>query len=401
MYDERSQSTNETIGGKDATEFTKKFLEELQKNGKRASDKPDDINGKGIQEGKYIGEYGKTDSTTTIEYKTLVENIFNKVRDYFKTYEETYNIIVKEYGIKIASLYFSPNYRSIKDLTVQTSESGTENVELLGVYPSGKEMSVLMRGFKAALDSKVETADFVSILDLNRILPNSIEVNANKLLKKKIKEVLLLGDNSLVEKMLNNSSIKTLEDSRNEVITLIDKANYIVKYKEDGTINGGTASSVLFTLPGITSSSEFYDRYSDVIKYIKKHHKDFTEDLDLSINFNSTSISQGDFEEVLSIVMKDPILIKEVIDVLIGSQADPSQTKTRLKMETNLKKFATQPEEKKFKTHKEPKTKTSLMEVQYDVQTTDVITDNEKKGDLEKIFKNKNKVGSTLNYYKP
>ncbi len=391
MYDERSESTNEKINGQDAKTFTKEFLTELYEKSKTTNNKADDINGKGIQEGKYIGEYVKTDSTNTIEYKTLITKIFDKVKDYFETYQKTYNIIVKEYGTKIASLYFSPTYRSIKDLTIQTSESGTEDVELLGVYPSGKEMPVLMRGFKAALDAKVETVDFVSILNFDRILPNSIEANANKLLKKKFKDVLLSGDNSLVGKMLNNSAIKTLEDARNEIITLIDKANYIVKYKEDGTISGSTASSVLFELPGIT---DFYSKYSDVISYIKKHHKDFTEDLDMSINFNSTSISDSDFEEVLSILMKDPILIGDVIDVF-GSEVDTS------KMESKLKKFATQPEEKKFKSHKDPKPKTSLEEVIYDVQTTDTITEAEKKSELEKIFKNKNKVGSTLNYYKP
>ena len=394
MYDERSESTNEKIGGVDAAVFTKEFLEEINANGKRLNEVPDDINGKGIKEGSYIGEFVKTDSTSTIDYEPLITNIFDKVKDYFDTYQKTYNIIVKEYGTKMASVYFSPNYRSVKDLTVQTSESNTENVELLGVYPSGKEIAVLMRGFKAALDSKVETSDFVSILNFNGILPNSIEANANKLLKKKFKEILIEGDNSLAGKMLNNTAIKTLEDSRNEIITLIDKANYVVKYKEDGTISGSTASSVLFALPGITNSSEFYDKYSDVISYIKKHHKDFTEDLNLSINFNSSSISDGDFEEVLSIVMKDPILIGDVIDVF-GTQVDTS------KMEKKLKKFATQPEEKKFKTHKEPKPKTSLKDVDYDTQTTNTITDTTKKGELEKIFKNKNKVGSTLNYYKP
>ena len=92
--------------------------------------------------------------------------------------------------------------------------------------------------------------------------------------------------------------------------------------------------------------------------------------------------------------MKDPILIGDVIDVF-GTEVDTS------KMEKKLKKFATQPEEKKFKAHKEAKIKTSLEEVIYDIQTTDTITDNAKKGELEKIFKNKNKVGSTLNYYKP
>ena len=391
MYDERSESTNDTIGGKDAAEFTKEFLEDINKNGKRINELPDDINGKGIQEGKYIGNYSKTDSTYVIEYEELIKNIFDKVKDYFDTYQKTYNIIVKEYDTKIASLYFSPNYRSIKDLTVQTSESGTENIELLGIYPSGKEMAVLMRGFKTALDSKVETADFVSILNFNRILPNSIEANANKLLKKKFKDILLSGENSLVDKMLNNSAIKTLEDARNEIITLIDKANYVVKYNEDGTISGTTASSVLFELPGI---SNFYDNYSDAISYIKKHHKDFTEDLDMSINFNSTSISDGDFEDILSVVMKDPLLISDVIKVF-GPDIDTS------KMETKLTKFATQPKEKKFKSHKEPNPKTSLEGIIYDIQTTDTITDAEKKGELEKIFKNKNKVGSTLNYYKP
>ena len=394
MYDERSQATNEKIDGKDAADFTKEFLTELNEKGKKTSDLPDDINGKGIKEGSYIGEYVKTDSTTTIEYKTLITNIFDKVKDYFDMYQKTYNTTVVEYGTKLSSVFFSPNYRSIKDLTVQTSETNTENVELLGVYPSGKEMSVLMRGFKAALDSKTETADFVSILGLDRILPNSIEANANKLLKKKFKEILISDSKSLVNKMLEMSSIKTLEDARNEIIKLIDKVNYIVKYKEDGTISGSTASSVLFTLPGITSSSEFYGKYSDAISYIKKNHKDFTEDLDLSINFNSTSISDGDFEHILSVIMKDPILIGDIIDVF-GTEVDTS------KMEKKLKKFAIQPEEKKFKTHKEAKAKTSLEEVIYDIQTLDVISDTEKKSELEKIFKNKNKVGSTLNYYKP
>ena len=70
----------------------------------------------------------------------------------------------------------------------------------------------------------------------------------------------------------------------------------------------------------------------------------------------------------------------------------PNKLKNLLDQLSKISHINDKPEEKKFKTHKEAKPKTSLEEVIFNIQTTDVITDNVKKSELEKIFSIKNKI---------
>ena len=97
MYDERSDSTTTTMGGKKTDEFTKEFLEELTKKPEFQLDKMKEDNKTEVTEGTYIG----TLSGTKLNYDTLVNSVYSTVGQYTNTYQSAYTHIVKTYGKKV------------------------------------------------------------------------------------------------------------------------------------------------------------------------------------------------------------------------------------------------------------------------------------------------------------
>ena len=161
MYDERSEATNTKIGGEDADKFTKTFLEELQKrDGFQLNSKTDSSTANEVTQGVYIGGEPKNNKIT---YTDEINMIYSATGAYFNTFQTAYNKIVTEYGTSIASLFFSPTYRTINTLTVN-KPSGTETITLLGQYKVANDLSVLSRGFKTAMDSAIQSTNLTSLL---------------------------------------------------------------------------------------------------------------------------------------------------------------------------------------------------------------------------------------------
>jgi hypothetical protein len=130
MYDERSDSTTTTMGGKKTDEFTKEFLEELTKKPEFQLDKMKEDNKTEVTEGTYIG----TLSGTKLNYDTLVNSVYSTVGQYTNTYQSAYTHIVKTYGKKIGDVLLSPTYRTINTITGSTIDLP---ISILGEYPTG------------------------------------------------------------------------------------------------------------------------------------------------------------------------------------------------------------------------------------------------------------------------
>ena len=98
---------------------------------------------------------------------------------------------------------------------------------------------------------------------------------------------------------------------------------------------------------------------------------------------------------MLSVLLKDDK--KSILD-LYNVDTVNFTDKIKTKLEKKLDNFITKPTEKKFKLDKFP-VKKNDKEIEFEVVTGDLST--EAKTDLKKIFNTKNKIGDTLNYYKP
>ncbi len=385
MYDERSISTTTKIGGEDAEKFTKDFLETLYtKAGFALESKNDSANSNQTVEGTYIG----TPNGDKMKYTNTIDMVYSSVGNYFNTYQAAYNEVLKNFGPKIGQMFLSQNFRTITGYTVNTNISSTEEIKLLGEYKPSMDFNKLQLRLKDSLINYVSnTADLTNVLGFSDVLPSSLVSNSNDLLKPHIKK--LIADK--MQKISDFKEIKKVEDVRKEVIESLDKVNFITKYSIDGKIEKENYSGATFSV-GFTNEG-FYSNYSSVITYIKNNHQYFTEDFTTTLDYSS--LSTNDMNDMLSVLLKDDK--KGILD-LYNVDTVNFTDKIKTKLEKKFDNFITKPTEKKFKLDKFP-VKKNDKEIEFEVVTGDLST--EAKTDLKKIFSKKNKIGDTLNYYKP
>jgi hypothetical protein len=181
MYDERSISTVDTIGGKDREEFTKDFLEKLQVADAPAVDDGNKDEGKTTNFGVYIGAL----SENNLEYSGVVSDVFTKTESFFNTYKDAYNIINKEFGPLIIKMLFSPDYREINkyDIFNTTSLTPGSTIDLFGLPKGGTPHSQLVARLKLKLSEYTKTQDICTIIGFDKVLTQPQIIKANELLK--------------------------------------------------------------------------------------------------------------------------------------------------------------------------------------------------------------------------
>ena len=385
MYDERSISTNETIGGVKAEEFTKKFLEELLNTSSKPPQNPEAQNTNKISEGVYIGA-----GTTELDYGKLVDDVFTNTKSYFDSYEKTYNDIIPKYGTEIGKLLFEPTYRSVHQYDVFTSTSTTpgKTLSIFGQYPKTKELSVLKRGLLSGLITQLENTDLSTMMNLDKELTPPKLTKSNELITPVIKKYVEDKINALVEK----NPFTDLEKTRNTLVTSLDKVNYVVKFGKDIKISGETATSA--TLSGFTYNL-LYDTYSSCIDYVEKNTPKLYTDLTTSINFFGPSFSSVDFENIMKVMLADNIdaIVKEYEkDTIIFPE------NVRNKIRNRIEKFVETPKAKNFKFSKpkERKDKNPLKFTVTEAPETNTGAIDEGK----KIHSDNIPLGNKLNYYK-
>jgi hypothetical protein len=386
MYDERSVSTATLINGQEKEKFTKEFLADLQK-------KPefklvgDDKDKPKVTQGKYIGDL----SSGSINYTNLVNMVYSSVGEYFNTYQSAYNEIIPKYGKKIGYMFFSPTYRIYSGMTINTvsGDTSTDSIELLGEYATVRNLGWHADNFKGTIKYSINNNDIIKIMGFEDIFePNMIDEE-----NVKIREVIVKVISDVVDKFVTIGSVKQLESSRNNVVSTLDKVNFLVRNEGDGKIDGTTFSKT--TLSGFTSSG-FYSEYSSVITYLKDQHSDFTSDLDGTFGFLTDSIDETLLTEFLGILLQGQ---REVLFKLLKEKYD-FRTADRLCFKYD--EFVKTVKPKNFRLGKFPKRKNGN-EITYKINTTDYITDDDVKTSLSNIFNNGrvDLIDMTLNYYKP
>lgn len=391
MYDERSITTNKTIDGVDSEKYTKEFLEQIQKNPHETPRSTTDVSGMGkIHQGEYIGQ----PVNTTLSYDTLINDVFEKTKNYVTSYQDAYNKTQVKYGSEITSMFFSSTYRTIKDYTVYQGAAGSPQttISLFGLYTKGKELNILSRGLKSKMVDNIENNIVSLTKDVFNIKIGEVKIpNSDQLLKPFVSSTI----QNVIDDMVNHKPVQDLEKSRNELISALDKVNYIIYYLHDAMIEGEKYSQ--FGLTGFTYDL-LYEKYSSCINFLTSNLSKLTSYIDISIDFNTpSSITTAQTVSMMSVLLKP---YRNDIYNLYGDIVVFRPTVEKPIIGTALDKFMVTPSEISFKLGKIPEltdTKTLSFETSYSGE----ITDADERTNLKNLKSPKVLVTTKLNYYKP
>jgi hypothetical protein len=390
IYDERSIATNKIIAGKDANQFTKEFLEDLQKRDNRTPEPIENKVENTIESGTYIGEL----SANTLNYDKIVDNIFTETNTYHLEFINNYNIIVQKYGKKLASMALSPTYRTINEYEITKGNNTTTNINIFGLYQKGYELEYLTRLFINKLNTEIESTDLCAIFGFDKELPIGSIDRANKLLRPKVKEI---ATNTLTE-LSSKSAIKCLEEQRNKLITALDQVNFIVKYEKDIKIDkdkNNKDKNLEIQLSGFTRDM-LYNQYSSCIDYLTNNYSKLYSDLDNSIDFLNPTITTLGMSEILSVILQN-----DKFNIISVFSVDKTlfNDKTTKKLTNRLDSFINIPKSKDFKLNNF-KLRSNKNKLTYDILSETESTDQALIEDGKKIKSSVVIVKDKLNYYK-
>ena len=421
MYDERSDATNTMIGGRKADEFTKEFLINLKN--KPEFELINDLvdNKDKVITGKYIGN---PSGYTDMDYTELLygeEGLFVTANKYNILLETTFNTLQALFGENFMKLVFSNDYRTNNKIEVVTTVGDTSprQIEVWGISDSGKELSTLIKNMRPTLNEAIKQTDLTrDIFDFWKT--PSANIDACQGSDYNLKNDLLphIIDQKF-DDMLTTSGLKFLEDTRNKLIEIIDKLNFIVYYEHDGKIENDAYKQA--NLDGFVGS-DFYDRYKEVIDFLDNTHTKLNEKLDsnpVQIDFDTPDEDMlGIFSETE--IMKDFIyhMIRYqenriidyystdkgfVYDVLLEDMIGAQSYADYVNDWFNDNNFIEDQilKSKTFKIGIDYPKALGTKKVSYTITSEEDLTDDTEGGILNKIFINKPFLDpDKLNYYK-
>jgi hypothetical protein len=393
MYDERSIPTDGRIGYENREKFTKEFLETLKNlDTAKTASVPTDPNK--IAQGTFIG----VGSGTKLVYTTIVNDFYTKSENYTKTYKSVYEQIYKSYGPKVSGLFFSPNYRTVSEATIS---GGYSPLPMFGQYSGTTVLLDLMDGFKESMYNSISINSMMELLGFN-LGGGDMEDQADSI----ITPIIIKIVNDKIDEFSNLSSIKELEKSRNEMVGLIDKLNYVVSVSGDTKISGTTL--VKLTFPTGFDTVDFTLNYDNVIEYLRTFNDNRVNLYDSNFDFNTfgtqVSIDVNDLKDILKLflVNSKSEIIRPLIDSFNGDDMtigiietfygifdtfvspDPSI------LTNSIITLGTAP----LKRNSNP------IEYQTSVDSPYTIEIEDPDDDIFKIFSPKNNLGTTLNFYR-
>ena len=394
MYDERSIATNDTIGGKKAEEFTKVFLEDLNRTYNNSINKnAQSQNTKNVKDGLYMGELK---NGTKMNYTQLIGSVFESTKNYFEKFESTYNNIYTKYGKDITTMLLKGDYRPINQYDVYTSTSPTpgKTLTLHGLHKKTQELEVYTSGLKTALASFVNNSSstyLVNMLGFDKEMTGSLLTDTNVKIKKYITEKII---EEKINELTNSKILSELDTSRNKLIIDLDKLNFVIKNAKDSTVSDGKVKSV--SISGFTSDM-LYNEYDTCIDYIDKNTSKLVEDLSTNITFLNPTIQSADFDFLMKQLLSD----SKTVDAIIAELNDPTLYSNGLKnkLKRRIEKFVEVPKAKNFKLTKF-KNRKSGKEIEFGVSS---ITDESNQtiiNESNQIFSTSNDVDNKLNFYR-
>jgi len=388
IYDERSIPTNQNIDGKPAEKFTKDFLEELLRLNSQPKQEPKPQNVNKISEGKYIGLLDNKNNI--LEYTSYINDVFIYSEQYVKTYETIYNKLIPTYGLEIGKLLFHTVYRTIHEYDVYTTTSNTpgKTISLFGNYKKNKDLFVLKRGLLAALVEKIKTKNLSEMFNLDKDLTPAKVTRSNEF----ITPFIITYVEKIINYLVDKNPFQEMEITRNNLISALDKLNYIIKFGKDSKILGETVTSAM--LSGFTYDV-LYNEYSSCIDYIEKNTFKFYNDLITSIDFYNPIILDNDFEKMIKV-----LLYNSVDGIMKEYEKDTTvfPENVRIKIRKRIEDFVEKPKQKDFKFSKFNQRKNSNV-IKFNI-TESIDTNENVREDIKKINSDFVEVTTKLNFYK-
>ena len=387
MYDERSIPTNATIGGVDAEEFTKDFLEKLLSDLPKQKETPESQNTNKISEGKWIG----TLSSATMDFTPLLKPVFDDTKNYFSKYESIYNKMIKRYGQDIGTLLFTDTYRTIKQYDVYTTTSTTpgKTLSLVGLYKKNNELPILMRGVKSAMIAQLDNTDLSLMFGLDKVLTPPKMAKSNEYLKPLITKIV----EDKLNELIDTNPFSEFESVRDSLIKNLDYVNFLVKFGKDTMVMGEDVTDAV--LSGYTYDL-LYNEYSSCIDYIEKNTPKMFSDLTSTINFNTPTIGSTEFERIMTVFLQEKV--NEIVKVYENDQTIFPEN-IRKKIRNKIEDFVEELKDKKFKFSNFKERKNSK-EIKFTVTTNNLSTDATFNEESKKVHSDNVEVTDKLNYYK-
>lgn len=374
MYDERSQGTNTSIGGKQTEEFTKQFLEDLYNNYTPVADSKM-MNNESSQliRGQHIGE-----GTDNISYNKLIKEFDDSIINYFKEFEKIYNETYKKYGKSIAGYLLTNTYRNINSFNF----NGV-NVNLLGVSVNETTYYNRLERFKNVLIETVmgtPPSEFIKYgSSLNRIKKELIDESLNKQIIKVLEDKFT--------NIKTDTNLLNFEKNRDNIIRIMDKINFLLTKGYDCVIDGEQYKK---TNLEEFSVGDFNNVIEPTIKMITKNNKKTNKISDNTIDFNNINIDNDSLIENLSLLLNEEDLVFN----------DNSFTQTEIDVVNKaIKKFIVKKKEQNFNFDLKPNS--TKKDLSFKVLNEEELTDEGIKKEIFIIFKEKmNNKTDKLNYYR-
>jgi len=393
MYDPRSITTNETIGGRRYEEFTKEFINSLMDDTTKKPTYVEPNTSDKISTGQYIGEL----VNNSLNYRTAVEGVFSSTNKYVSGYGDLYNKIVPIYGKNVSSILLSPVYRNNNNYNVYSVTDGSPTpINLFGLYEKGRDLFVLTSMFEKNLNNTLSTIDVLEMFKFDKEIPTNKIPVATKL----VKDYLALFITEKIDDMNSDTNLQSIEKSRTDLIQSLDKVNFIVKYGYDVKLNENKNEANKGILSGFTYD-QLYNDYSSCIEYITKNSDQFYEDLDISINYSNAidSLSDEQFSNIMSDLLST-VSSTEFISKTFGKDTILFDVKLTEKLSKRYENFVNKTDVKKFKFSKF-KERARDIDLIYDVTMPEpVITDSNIIDEIIKMNKTPNIPINELNYYR-
>jgi len=395
MYDERSIPTDGRIGYENKDKFTKEFLQTLNNNISTVKTASVSTDTNKPEQGKFIG----TGRGTKLVYNDVVNDFYTKSVNYTNIYKSAYEQIYKSYGPKVSGLLFSPNYRTISTATIS---GGYSPLPMFGQYTGTTVLLDYMDKFKQSINNSISINPMMDLLGFN-LGGGDTQNQAESV----ITPIIIKIVNQKIDGFSNLNPIKDLEKSRNEMVSLIDKLNYVVSVSGDTKISGTTLTKLTF--PTGFNTTDFTLNYDNVIEYLRTFNDNRNNLYDSGFDFNNfgtgTTINVNDLKDILKLflVNSKSEIIRPLIDLFNGDDMMIGIIETFYGIfdvfvspdPSILKNSVITLETPPLKRNNNPIEYETLVDSPYTTQV-----DNEPNNDIFKIFSPKNNLGTTLNFYR-
>ena len=388
VYDYRADST---VDQKELQTFNIDFLEKLTGGVKTPDIASIPTEDKLKKDGKWIG----SQNGSQITYKEVIESLFKTTNDYFGAFKNTYTKLSDTYGKEFLPLFISQTYRTTNQIDVQNTTSSTIQVNLLGEYKNLVDFANLYGRLEKELLSKANSSDHNVVLDLGFDSGTSKYERSRDIIDAFVKKAVT----DFLSKIRDEKSTKELEESRNKIIDLIDKVNFIMKTNgKDGRFD--KKETTVATLTNF-DAAKFYNQYDEAINLIKDKHSIFTSELDTTINFEAPSFDDTTYKKILAFIIKDSVsAIRKAYDDSPDNKFFDENALNRV--EKRVEKFISnnksKPAENKFK-YKDAKLKKEIKP--FDFTYSGSLSGQEIEI-LEKVLSIKSvPSGTKLNFLKP